>query len=1071
MTRSCKVRLGAFPMGFALAVAVSGNAQQAAQEGADSRIEEVTVTAQRVAENVQQVPIAVTALSEAMLDDQQIINPSDLQLNAPNVSYTATNFGGSSFSIRGIGRLVIGTTGESGVSTHLNEIAIASNLNTLEFFDMERVEVLRGPQGTLYGRNATGGAINFVTKRPEVDSLDGFLDMEVGDYSHRRVKGALNLPLGERVALRVSGFQLERDGYTTNLAAGQMDADGNTLPGIDDDIDGRDILAFRTTLAWDISQRASAWLLFSDFSEDDDRARITNQVCARNPLPTTGCLPDVFGWDTPHLGATTAGIFAGLAGALPLGNDGSNPALYDYPRPEITGFRQMHSDFEPVHQNDEHVWAFGIEYEFDNLDASLIGAHRDEEYLSQQDYAMDVGASLGPTAGNPSGIWPVSAPAGGAGDEWLSEDCNLNDGTSGVPGGCILPTHQNRVFAFDQADGRSDFWTLEAKIHSNFDGRFNFLLGASQYEGESYGDYYVLANTLDLATIAPPAVFPAPLYPGFFMNTSNPVGGARQEGTAAFGEVYVDLNDRLTVTAGLRFNEDDKSVSDSSVLLNAADASAALGDLLGPDPIWIRIGLFTEMANAAANPALQLSQASMRLLEFHDAGGVYAQNAPQAIGLMTALGAAQALGGLLQSGALPIEFLPAQVAALGLPEVLQATVLTLLSQDPAAIGADAGVAAGAAAFAAIAAAVPPVPGFGETRFVTGSPTDASWNEVSGRFGFDYQLNDYTFLYGFYSRGYKPGGFNPAIPPAFQATSSFTFGAEEVNSFEAGVKSMLDFHGGVVANASFFIYDYSGLQVTRIRNNSSLNDNIDASLMGLELEGRWYPEAFSGLSVDFAYGWLNSEVEGSRSLDPVNRTAGNSDYILLNNIDPGSLTGVNYIARESQITQALVAAAGQAGAIIPVSYPANQAGVAIPAYFSRQFLDAVGVETLDGLPVDLDGNELPNSPSHTLKLGVAHTWNIGNGATLTGRWDWYWQGESYAREFNSPGDEIDAWSQHNATAIYENGPWTVKAWMRNVLDDDNVTGKYLTSDTSGFFRNYFLTEPRIFGMSLRYGFGE
>ena len=119
-----------------------------------------------------------------MLDDRQIIGASDLQMNAPNVSFTATNFGGSSFSIRGIGRLVIAASGENGVSTHINDIPLGTNLTAVEFFDVNRVEVLRGPQGTLYGRNATGGAINFVTAMPEIDAFKGSVDVEVGDYSH-----------------------------------------------------------------------------------------------------------------------------------------------------------------------------------------------------------------------------------------------------------------------------------------------------------------------------------------------------------------------------------------------------------------------------------------------------------------------------------------------------------------------------------------------------------------------------------------------------------------------------------------------------------------------------------------------------------------------------------------------------------------------------------------------------------------------------------------------------------------------------------------------------------------------
>ena len=1048
--------------------AATGQEQEPAEPNAGP-IEEVLVTAQRVEESVQDVPVAVTALTGDLLEEKQVITPSDLQLNAPNVSFTATNFGGFSFSIRGIGNLVIGRTGESGVSAHLNEIAVPNNLNATEFFDMERIEVLRGPQGTLFGRNATGGVVNFVTRKPRMETFDGYLDLEGGSYGHVRWKGALNLPLGEQFGARIAGLQLRRDGYVENVAHGQVDSNGNPLSGIDDDVDGRDILALRVTLAWQPTDRARAWFLYSVFNEDDDRVRISNQVCVRNPLPTTGCLPDEFGFETPHLGSTTAGIFAGLAGALPLGRALGS---YDFTRPTITGFREMHTDFEPIFKQDEKILAFGAEYDFDSYQLSLVGASRHNDYLSQQDYGMDVNASLGPTLGNPSGAWPISAPAGGAGAEWRADSpCNLLDGTAGVVGGCILGVATNRVFAYDQLDSEAEFWTLEAKLRTLFDGPYNFLLGASVFESSDHGGYYVLANTLDLVTIAPPSAFPGALYPGFFMNSNDPEGGANSDGTALFGELYYDFSERLTLTGGLRFNRDDKATSDTSVLANAIDANGALGGLItGRQPLWLRVSLFTEMANIAGGAATGLSAASNRLLQYNGAADVYAQNGPAAIGVIAAIGAAGQIGQLIQSGQLPLAGVPAAIAGLGLPDLFQATVLSLLTGTAAT---DPGLAAGGAALRAIAAAVPPVPAFGETRFVTGSPSEASWEEVSGRIGFDFRLDDGTLLYGFYSRGYKPGGFNPAIPPDFQDSSAFTFDAEAVNAFEAGVKATL-VGGRLQLNASGFLYSYDGLQVTRIRNNSSINDNVDANLMGLEVEGLWRPERLPGLALDFSYGFLSSEVDGSMSLDPVNRTAGDDGYVLLNNIDPGAVTGVNFIARESDITAAVVQAAIQNSATIPVPgtlYPANAAGVAIPAYFSRNFLNALGVETSDGLLTDLDGNQLPNAPEHTVKLGVAHTWTMNNGATLTGRWDYYWQSESFAREFNSVGDEIDSWSQHNASAMYENGRWLLTAWVRNILDDDNVTGKYLTSDTSGFFRNYFLTEPRIFGVSMRARFGE
>ena len=189
---NCRI-LGCLALCGAVSIGVPAASAPADEESAsgDDRVvvEELIVTAQRVAESIQDVPIAVTALTDDALRDRQIITPSDLQLNTPNVSFSATNFGSSTLSIRGIGRLVVGRSGESGVSTHVNEVALPSNLQTMEFFDVERIEVMRGPQGTLFGRNATGGAINFVTKMPSSDGFDGFVDIEAGAFNHSRLKG------------------------------------------------------------------------------------------------------------------------------------------------------------------------------------------------------------------------------------------------------------------------------------------------------------------------------------------------------------------------------------------------------------------------------------------------------------------------------------------------------------------------------------------------------------------------------------------------------------------------------------------------------------------------------------------------------------------------------------------------------------------------------------------------------------------------------------------------------------------------------------------------------------------
>ncbi len=972
---------------FLIAFAISS--QVNASESNANAIEEVIVTAQRTAESIQDVPIAVTALSGQMMEDRQIISTTDLQLNAPNVSFTATNFGGSSFSIRGIGRLVIAASGENGVSSHVNEIPVNSNLNAIEYFDVQRVEILRGPQGTLFGRNATGGAINMVTNMPSFEAIEGAIDLEIGDYDHQRIKGFLNLPIGDSFAIRVAGMQLKRDGYIDNLAYGQVGSGGQRIGGIDDDVDGRDHWAARITASWDITERASVWVAYSEFDEDSDRARITNQVCQTNSQPLQGCLPDGFGFQSPHQGTTTGGIFGGFFGALPFGAASSTN---DFVRPAV-GFREMHTDFEPIFQNNEELWTGGFSYEFDNYSFGIIGAYQETDYLARQDYNMDVGATFqslpsllpgNPVLLPPGTLFPTTAPAGRAGEDWTDPQCNYNDGTSGLRGGCVTAADQTRIFSYDQASSTSEYWTVEAKFQSQLEGRFNFLIGASAYDSGDSGDYYVFSNTLDLLGTITGA------YPAGFNSTRAPDNkGLEQDGTAYFGEVYFDITPSLKLTAGLRRNEDNKLVRDANVFLDASF-----------------IGLGDELSRAA--PFAQGNDA-------FDAD------------LAALYGATDLFNAAVGTPA----FSPERLAAIR--------------------------------------AIPLVPQPGERRALTGSPNDFKFTETTGRIGLDWAVTNDTLIYGFYSKGYKPGGFNPPVSAAFQGDIKFDFDPETINSFEVGTKNTL-LDGSLTLNASVFFYDYEGLQITRIANNSSINDNIDAEIYGLEIEGMWRPEQLPGLQIDYAYSYLHTEVTDGASVDPTNRTAGNAAWITLNEFVPGPTAGVNYVADRAGVT-AVTGAAIAAGAAVPI--PGSTYPDGTPSYFNRAFLDAVGVTTSNGLSQDIGGNALPNSPEHTIKIGVAYTFQIpAIAGSLTPRIDYYWQDDMYAREFNTVGDEIDAWDQWNVSLIYESddGRWSARAWVRNLQDEDNITGHYLTSDTSGFFRNYFLTEPRIYGASVRYNFG-
>ena len=123
-----------------------------------STIEEVIVTAQRTEQSLQDVPIAVSAFTEEVLGDRQIEYASDLQLQVPGLTYSSDTFSGGGFAIRGITNFLTAASGDAGVEVHINGSPLGTtSTNEIGFLDMSRVEVLRGPQGTLFGRNSTGG--------------------------------------------------------------------------------------------------------------------------------------------------------------------------------------------------------------------------------------------------------------------------------------------------------------------------------------------------------------------------------------------------------------------------------------------------------------------------------------------------------------------------------------------------------------------------------------------------------------------------------------------------------------------------------------------------------------------------------------------------------------------------------------------------------------------------------------------------------------------------------------------------------------------------------------------------
>ncbi|ANY18629.1 Colicin I receptor precursor [Tsuneonella dongtanensis] len=201
-------------------LSISGAAiAQTAPSVADATPPEIIVTANRSESSIQDVPISVTAISGDELRDRNVVNLRDVVALVPNFSFRDSGFN-IQYNIRG--SVSIQTSGfqEQPVSTYIDDVFLGSPVaNDAGLFDLERVEVLRGPQGTLFGRNSTGGLVNFITAKPD-EEFGGYLNVQLGRYFHRVAEAAVNVPLGPNVRTRFAGKYVGRDDWQKNVGAG-----------------------------------------------------------------------------------------------------------------------------------------------------------------------------------------------------------------------------------------------------------------------------------------------------------------------------------------------------------------------------------------------------------------------------------------------------------------------------------------------------------------------------------------------------------------------------------------------------------------------------------------------------------------------------------------------------------------------------------------------------------------------------------------------------------------------------------------------------------------------------------
>ncbi len=296
-------------------------------------LEEVVVTAQRRAESVQRVPIAINAFTEDQMKAVGIDSTLDIQLKVPGLHLEPLAGHGFAY-LRGVGTDTLSPGLEPTVAVHVDGVYLPRLTSIIgDFYDAERVEVIKGPQGTLFGRNATGGVIHLLSRKPE-QKFGGYVDVTGGNYGTVRVEAAVNAPLSERAALRVAGLFHDNNGYADN---GYTGADEDTT----------EVQSFRAQLALQLTDNLNI-RLFGDYMDDESSRGTASHV---------------------------------------------SPPVSDNPNVALGGtvFPDIRDTFRDVSANNEtEAWGIGAEiiWDWGNMELKSLTSYREDENRYQVDFDL-----------------------------------------------------------------------------------------------------------------------------------------------------------------------------------------------------------------------------------------------------------------------------------------------------------------------------------------------------------------------------------------------------------------------------------------------------------------------------------------------------------------------------------------------------------------------------------------------------------------------------------------------------------------------------------------------------------
>jgi iron complex outermembrane receptor protein len=1020
-----------------------------------AQIETVVVTAEKRAEDIQSVPIAVTAYTSADLAAHQVNGFKDIQFSTPNVYYSKTNFTGSNFQIRGIGTQVISGDAESGIAFNIDDVFYeAAPVDSGQFYDIDRVEVLRGPQSTLYGRGATGGAVNVFSARPKLDAFAASFDASYGTYNTSELKGMVNMPIiDDQLAIRVAADWVRHDGYATNIDPNAGDAHP----------DSRDQWSARGSIRWQPTQNTTVDLIYSHANEDDTRMRGEKQLCHTDPSGVLGCLPDKLADGAVNPNATFFNIPVStqatneIFGLPTLGLFDLTQQFQPVPGAVPSDPRSINSDFTPTLKGRSNSISLEVKQKIaDWLDVTVVGGYADGTVISQESYTNTPGVPYGR---GPCGVTPTldcsegtfqavlnSYVGGGLVAPSYADPINgpyayilnpafagtlptSNFTNNGIIGGSIN-RYTNNPFAYDQSNGGTKQWSGDIRFNTNFEGPVNFMVAAYYLKSLASGDYFVGSNGLDYGQTLIGAIGgPANLIPPYGEPSGHDLNVGVQCATTGcvYGTPYYDNNtERSSVESKAIYGE-------------------GYWDIV-PDDLKLTVGL---------RATEDVKEFTGRIAIFNGFESLGTTNANQGLALCN--------------------------------EQLQEEIASLSDGNP---GNDRGLAQAGCDFDS---------GTGGAQLYEN--TQRTFDKITGRAVLAWtpklSFTDQTNIYASYSRGYKAGGSNPGVQQGNLGVPAF-YAPESIDAYEIGAKNTL-LDGRLQANLTAWYYDYGNYQISSIIANTSVNTNINTFLDGLEGEFLWAPT--DRWQFDLNAGWTESKIGKTAQIDTRNpgggldyavvikdatlTTTNSQNCVLYHNGTNGTGLGLDadfaflsgfpgspFFAPPGGVN-------GLASSGVPnVGYGVCNAGVlnkisdafllphgTLPFGFTES--DAATGGSLTGVPVQLDGNQLANTPPYTISFGAQYTMPVGGGFNLVSRGDFYWQAASWGRIFNDPADRMRSYSVANAlfTLNAPDNAWYVSAYMRNIFGANNQTGQYLTSSSSGLWTGVFYGEPRNVGITV------